>query len=773
VTDNQKSLLKTIVFGLATTLSIVASIYAIVQFHQPKPAPKMPSALKVHGPGGVELLEIEIKQTPPPVDAAKPDGPKQPTGYVPNPEGTKKFLGTLDKPTIREAGPDLFKAVPGTTPDGVFLYRPLQKQYQAKYGKPWVVGKQMIGDCVSWGWMHGVAIGQAINCELGDSSEFDMPATEAIYGGARVEASGSPGDGRNPYGGWGDGSYGGVAAKCVHGKPGVLWRRKYDFADLTVYSGERAKQWGAYGCGGQNDNGKADKEAANFTVAGVALVRTFEEAAAAIKSGYPVPVCSGQGFSSRRDADGFAAPSGSWSHCFIPGTIIGTEVPMSCENVQIGDQVMTHTGEFHTVEQVFVRPHVGKVITLEMGCLPDITATPEHPMLIYRPLGHHAYWKPGIDMLTYSNGKYAGSAPTKAAHDATNPRWVQLAEVQQGDYMLVPVNQTRPDTMPVTWPVNDRAQKQLQPIVPGDDMAFLFGMYVANGNVRKDHGISITLPNPSPHVDRLLSAIESMGLEGKLAIEETYIRIRVDSVIIEQAFREWFGEDSGAKHFPTFIRSKQWNWNALLDGYSAGDGTPLKNHRTRITTISPALAHQVWEMAVALKMWPSMYKIRADRPGVYANAKESVAVEFGTEPKRKTTLYWDQYYCVPVRDVIAKDYSGPVYNFEVEKDHTYLAGGVIAHNCMCFVGWRGGKRPGLLCLNSWGPGWISGPKYPDDQPDGSFWVDVNVVNSMLRGNDSFAVSGVRGFPFRDLSNGDWVRVNPRVEAAETQFVLAP
>lgn len=102
---------------------------------------------------------------------------------------------------------------------------------------------------------------------------------------------------------------------------GVLFRQDYQDlgVNLTVYSSSLAKNWGNYGCGGQGDNGKADKVASEHAVMDVALVTNFDDAAAAIQSGYPVPVCSGQGFSRQRDSDGFARPQGSWSHamCFI------------------------------------------------------------------------------------------------------------------------------------------------------------------------------------------------------------------------------------------------------------------------------------------------------------------------------------------------------------------------------------------------------------------------------------------------------------------------
>ena len=172
-----------------------------------------------------------------------------------------------------------------------------------------------VHNCVSWGWAHAADTHLAVMYQLGDTGEWRSAATEAIYGGSRVEARGKTSAG------YSDGSYGGAAAKWVS-EWGIVFRQKYTAPwgelDLTSYSSSRAKEWGNYGCGGAEDvraNSWFDQQAKSHPIKQVALVRTFKEAAAAIQSGYPVAVCSGQGFASKRDKDGFAQASGSWAHC--------------------------------------------------------------------------------------------------------------------------------------------------------------------------------------------------------------------------------------------------------------------------------------------------------------------------------------------------------------------------------------------------------------------------------------------------------------------------
>jgi hypothetical protein len=233
-------------------------------------------------------------------------------GYTPDPEGTRAFLATLgDQKFFAQAGAEAMKEAKGID---TFLYRQLDAAHRARYGKPFVVGRQLIGDCTSWGGMHAVAVADAVSWSLGKLPEPPLlPATEPLYGGARVEARGKPGDGAQPYGGFSDGATGFGVAKFLR-EYGVVYRQKYPTADLTEYSGERAKQWGAYGCGGQGDAGRMDAEAKKHPLRHVVAVRSWAELAAALESGYPVTLASSQGFQSVRNKDGIAEASGTWMH---------------------------------------------------------------------------------------------------------------------------------------------------------------------------------------------------------------------------------------------------------------------------------------------------------------------------------------------------------------------------------------------------------------------------------------------------------------------------
>jgi hypothetical protein len=144
----------------------------------------------------------------------------------------------------------------------------------------------------------------------------------SVYAFSRVEARGKSRAGRS------DGSYGGAAAKAVRDWGTLHYGIDYGGERFADYSATREKSWGDTGV--PDDLEPFAKER---RVAEVTLVESFEDAAKAIQNGYPVPVCSMQGFTMQRDADGFCSPRGSWAHCMLfCGVRFGKRPGLLCAN---------------------------------------------------------------------------------------------------------------------------------------------------------------------------------------------------------------------------------------------------------------------------------------------------------------------------------------------------------------------------------------------------------------------------------------------------------
>ena len=79
-----------------------------------------------------------------------------------------------------------------------------------------------------------------------------------------------------------------------------------------TYSGDRAKEWGETGPPTMSSSRRAP-----YKLGSAALVSTWDDLVAAITNGYPVTICTNQGFTLTRDSGGFCAASGTWGHCML------------------------------------------------------------------------------------------------------------------------------------------------------------------------------------------------------------------------------------------------------------------------------------------------------------------------------------------------------------------------------------------------------------------------------------------------------------------------
>ena len=222
-------------------------------------------------------------------------------GYDPDPVGAEAFASTLPRPTLAQAGPDL--VVDGKTE--THLWPAL---LQCSPG--WKRGSQgMVGSCVGWGASLAVDLTSACDIVYRREPEVWRGRTieSSLYGFSRVEARGKT------VNNGGDGSTGFHAAKAIREFGCLHYGVEYGSV-VIAESGkqDRDRAWGRNGVPNELEPYAKERRCSEVT-----LAVDFEQAAAAIQNGYPVVVCSGQGFSMSRDADGFCKPGGTWWHCMV------------------------------------------------------------------------------------------------------------------------------------------------------------------------------------------------------------------------------------------------------------------------------------------------------------------------------------------------------------------------------------------------------------------------------------------------------------------------
>ncbi len=237
-------------------------------------------------------------------------------GYLPDPEGAEAFVASLPHPTLASAGPDLRAAG-----EDVMLYPALLACQPS-----WRRGSQgQVGSCVGWG--SSLAVDVLAACDIvwrKEPESWNGRTIEAsLYGLSRVEARGQK------VNTGGDGSTGFHAAKSIRDFGCLHYGVDYGGVVIEQRGTEqRDRDWGRNGVPDTLEPFAKERRCQETT-----LAVDFDQAAAAISNGYPVVVCSGQGFSMSRDADGFCKPGGVWWHCmcFI-GVRHGKRPGLLCAN---------------------------------------------------------------------------------------------------------------------------------------------------------------------------------------------------------------------------------------------------------------------------------------------------------------------------------------------------------------------------------------------------------------------------------------------------------
>ena len=229
-------------------------------------------------------------------------------GRIYDPIETAKYVASLPTPNAKNIPRLMVKAERQAT----HLWKPLIQVQPS-----WRRGQQEIGDCVSWGAEFAATLLLAKQAVQGRTTWRGPAATETIYGGCRVEIAGGE-MGRQ------DGAMGHWAADWLK-KYGVLLREDYSKItgnpdhDMREYSGRKASNFGYYGNGGKDDEGKLDAIAKEHPIKEVTQVTDFDDLVELLLRGCPVTCASGVGYEGNRNSEGIISARGQWPHqmCFI------------------------------------------------------------------------------------------------------------------------------------------------------------------------------------------------------------------------------------------------------------------------------------------------------------------------------------------------------------------------------------------------------------------------------------------------------------------------
>lgn len=359
--------------------------------------------------------------------------------------------------------------------------------------------------------------------------------------------------------------------------------------------------------------------------------------------------------------------------CFPAGTLVATDrgfVPIEC--VRVGDLALTHEGRFRRVVRVGSKQSA--TVRVKGQGHHGFVTTPNHPFL-----SRQISWKSARVDGQFLNIKSVSNAEWVAAENLAGKHWACVADW--------------PD-LGVPEVVLCGRENREHPL--SKELFLLAGAYIGDGWARfnQRRGCVVLGINESK-LELLRPALDSIGTWSSRKIR-TGVRVEITSRPLARWLVAHFGIKSCGKSIPMWAIGMRREWReALIDGYVITDGGRSKTTGISATTISRDLAITMRSLAVSCGYASSVGHFRrpetCEIEGRIVNQSDTYTVTFS--PSNRMSFYEGGNRWQRVRSVEPTGEIDTVYDLEIEEDHSYVADGIVVHNCQPYS--QTGKRQGL------------------------------------------------------------------------------
>lgn len=374
-----------------------------------------------------------------------------------------------------------------------------------------------------------------------------------------------------------------------------------------------------------------------------------------------------------------------WLHmsppCFPAGVrVLTTEGLVRIEDVQIGDYVLTHKGRYRCVTSTMRRE--SSTVRLKGNGHWGLEVTPDHPFL--------ASWR---------QREYFPHKERKKGHwhqlRYTEPRWMD-ASLMKGRHWL---SLTSYPALPIPK-IKHQGQEKIrgQRFSFNEDLLWLIGAWVGDGWVRYAEGSDHQRNRGEVYIccgkgqrTSLEDKFKQAGVRYRCSEERTTFRFALSSRPLCRWLTENFGRYSHAKRIPSWLLGATASLRrAFFEGYIFADG-----HRTRerhgdldvttASTVSRDLAIGMRMLGLSLGYATFIhhnknYPKDAIIEGRKINQRAPYALRFSRSERNSFLV--GNYRAANVRSIEPASDTTTVYDITVDEDHSFLADGIIVHNCV-------------------------------------------------------------------------------------------
>lgn len=375
--------------------------------------------------------------------------------------------------------------------------------------------------------------------------------------------------------------------------------------------------------------------------------------------------------------------------CFPAGLLVTTiDGPKLIEDVREGELVLTHSGRYRRVLTKMRRRFRGSLVDIAFKYGRSLSATAEHPFLAQRRKPETSQsWRPK---------SYEAEA------------WTAARDLQPRDVVLQPfVAESQP--VPSLPDSRGRGTNQYGIVgrrsgfqVDDSQIAWILGLYLAEGWTRKTRPV-INFGLHADEAPAVRARLEAAGFTSGCTPPDLKhpraAKVHVwDAALLSLCLE--FGRGARNKRIPEWVFGMSEKWQReLLEGYFYGDATRAVSTSVywRMSTASQQLAtgiarlvQQVFHVAPTIRSFTRKDASHIDGRTILPTPQWQVSFAVERGIYSRAALASPAGLWLPVKATSKREFSGYVYNLEVEEDQSYVVEGFAVHNCASFS--TAGKR---------------------------------------------------------------------------------
>lgn len=404
-------------------------------------------------------------------------------------------------------------------------------------------------------------------------------------------------------------------------------------------------------------------------------------------------------------------PKKSYASCFPAGTMVDTnKTQIDISKIRIGDVVVNRFGGLVKVKNLTSREYSGKLYSFD---------TPQTFNNSVFSTKDHLFW-----------GKKSKNS---------EPEWLKAEDIKQNMWLSY---STQIDSNSVTYSLWDIIKDELEHekweningiigrvntvrnvglfstrlktcknFTIDSEICRLFGYFLAEGHVNKNSAVvGFTLNhNDVEYINDIVTIIKKYtGIDATIhddSAKDKCIRITVQNKPLWCLFKTLFGFGAANKGDLTGIIKTLDNEHLkqILIGYMRGDGCATNFGYTAVS-VSKELILLIRHICARLNLLCSVRCAKPSRSS-YKNAKPQYSIRLNIndnielcndigknvaninldgekQEHNQQSFYSDGVMYSKVREVSTKDYSGTVFDFEVDcNSHSFSVDNMIVHNC--------------------------------------------------------------------------------------------